>query len=105
DHEHVIDEGVGRMRSKLSYTNLGFALVPAEFSLAELRDIYEVALDQEVSVTNLQRILRRRGQLEATGGYGAPGEHGGRPPRLFRFTTRELEVTDPFAVLRPTRAV
>jgi len=103
DHAHVIDEGVARMRSKLSYTNLGFALVPAEFTLAELRDIYEVALDQEISVTNLQRILRRRGQLQATGGVGEPGEHGGRPPRLYRFTARELEVTDPFAVLRPSR--
>lgn len=103
DHAYVVDEGVARMRSKLSYTNLGFALVPERFTLAELRDIYEAALDQEISVTNLQRILRRRGQLEPTGGFGEPGEHGGRPPRLYRFTTRQLEVTDPFAVLRPTR--
>lgn len=103
DHAHVVHEGVARMRSKLSYTNLGFALAPEQFTLAELRDIYEVALDQEISVTNLQRILRRRGQLEATGGYGEPGELGGRPPRLYRFTTRTLEVTDPFAVLRPSR--
>lgn len=103
DHAHVVTEGIARMRSKLSYTNLGFALVPERFTLAELRDIYEVALDQEISVTNLQRILRRRGQLEATGGYGEPGGHGGRPPRLYRFTTRTLEVTDPFAVLRPSR--
>lgn len=103
DHAYVVNQGVARMRAKLSYTNLGFALVPERFTLAELRDIYEVALDQEVSVTNLQRILRRRGQLEATGGYGEPGQHGGRPPRLYRFTTRTLEVTDPFAVLRPSR--
>lgn len=101
DHAHVVAQGVARMRSKLSYTNLGFALAPEQFTLAELRDIYEAALDQEISVTNLQRILRRRGQLEAAGGYGEPGENGGRPPRLYRFTTRTLEVTDPFAVLRP----
>ena len=103
DHVHVVHEGVARMRSKLSYTNVGFALVPPQFTLAELRDIYEAALDQEVSVTNLQRILSRRGQLEATGGFGEPGGHGGRPPRLYRFTARRLEITDPFAVLRPAR--
>lgn len=103
DHAHVVDEGVARMRAKLSYTNLAFALAPTEFTLGELCDIYEAALDQGISVTNLQRILVRRGQLEATGDVGEPGEHGGRPPRLYRFTTRELTITDPFAVLRPSR--
>lgn len=103
DHAHMVDQGVARMRAKLSYTNLAFALAPAEFTLAELRDIYEAALEQEIAVTNLQRILLRRGQLEATGTLGEPGEHGGRPPRLYRFTTRELQITDPFAVLRPSR--
>lgn len=61
------------------------------------------ALDQDVAVTNLQRILLRRGQLAPTEGYAEPGEHGGRPARLYRFTTRELAITDPFAVLRPSR--
>lgn len=103
DHAYVVAEAVARMRSKLSYTNLAFALAPAEFSLAELRDIYVEALDHEVAVTNLQRILVRRGQLQPTGGHTEPGEHGGRPARLYRFTTRKLEVTDPFAVLKPNR--
>lgn len=103
DHAHVVDEGVARMRAKLSYTNIAFALAPEEFTLAELRDIYAGALDQDVAVTNLQRILLRRGQLAPTEGYAEPGEHGGRPARLYRFTTRELEITDPFAVLRPSR--
>lgn len=103
DHARLVGEGVARMRAKLSYTNLGFALAPEEFTLAELRGIYEAALDQEIAVTNLQRILVRRGQLAATGGLTEPGEHGGRPARLYRFTNRTLEITDPFAVLRPQR--
>lgn len=103
DHVQVIDEAVARMRAKLSYTNLAFALAPESFTLAGLRDIYAAALDQEIAVTNLQRILLRRGQLVPTGGYAEPGEHGGRPARLYRFTARELAVTDPFAVLRPSR--
>lgn len=103
DHAGVVAEGVARMRAKLSYTNIAFALAPAEFSLAELRDIYVEALDHDVAVTNLQRILVRRGQLEPTGGHTEPGEHGGRPARLYRFTARELAITDPFAVLKPQR--
>lgn len=103
DHAQVVQHAVARMRSKLSYTNVAFALAPAEFSLAELRDIYVEALDHDVAVTNLQRILVRRGQLQPTGGRAEPGEHGGRPARLYRFTARELEITDPFAVLKPQR--
>lgn len=101
DHDGVVERAVERMRAKLSYTNLGFALAPAEFSIAQLRDVYAAALGHEVAATNLQRVLGRRGQLEPTGGVHAPGSAGGRPGKLFRFVRAELEVTDPFATLRP----
>ena len=71
------------------------------FTLAGLRDIYAAALGYGVSVTNLQRVLVRRGQLEPTGEISATGPQGGRPARLFRFTDQSLTITDPFAVLRP----
>ena len=51
--------GRERLRGKLSYTNLGFALAPETFTLAELRDLYEAALGHEVSATNLKRVLLR----------------------------------------------
>ena len=53
--------------------------------------------------TNLKRVLLRRGALEPTGETRGPGPSGGRPAALFRFRTRRLEITDPFAVLRPPR--
>ena len=59
--------GRERLRAKLSYTNLGFALAPAEFTISELRDLYAAALGHDVSATNLQRVLLRRGVLEPTG--------------------------------------
>ena len=101
DHEAIVLAGRERLRAKLSYTNVGFALAPAEFTISELRDIYVAALGHDVSPTNLQRVLVRRGVLEATGRLRAPGPTGGRPGALFRFRTRALEITDQFAVLRP----
>jgi len=103
DHGDIVRSGLGRLRSKLSYTNVGFALAPAEFTLSELREIYAAALGHDVSATNLHRVLVRRGVLEPTGAKREPGRAGGRPAALFRFRSRELEVTDPFAVLRPPR--
>jgi 8-oxo-dGTP diphosphatase len=93
--------GRERLRAKLSYTNLGFALAPAEFTISELRDLYAAALGHDVSATNLQRVLLRREVLEPTGRRRASGPTGGRPGSLFRFRTSELEITDQFAVLRP----
>ncbi len=101
DHRAIVLAGRDRLRAKLSYTNIGFALAPAEFTISELRDLYVAALGHEVSATNLQRILVRRRLLESTGGRREPGRAGGRPASLFRFRVRRLEVTDQFAVLRP----
>jgi ADP-ribose pyrophosphatase YjhB (NUDIX family) len=103
DHLAVVLAGRERLRAKLSYTNLGFALAPATFTIAELRRLYSAALGHDVSATNLQRVLLRRGVLEPTGERRESGPSGGRPPELFRFGARKLDVTDPFAVLRPPR--
>jgi ADP-ribose pyrophosphatase YjhB (NUDIX family) len=101
DHREVALAGRDRLRAKLSYTNLGFALAPPEFTMAELRDLYAAALGHEVSATNLKRVLIRRGVLEPTGDRRAPGRAGGRPAELYRFRRRALAITDQFAVLRP----
>ena len=101
DHRAITLAGRDRLRAKLSYTNIGFALAPETFTLSELRDIYAAALGHDLSATNLQRVLVRRGVLESTGERREPGRAGGRPAALFRFSTPKLEVTDQFAVLRP----
>ena len=101
DHGAIALAARERLRAKLSYTNVGFALAPPTFTVSELRDLYAAALGHAVSTTNLQRVLLRRGVLVTTGERREPGPAGGRPAALYRFRSRFLEVTDPFAVLRP----
>lgn len=101
DHERIALAGRDRLRAKLSYTNLGFALAPPTFTMAELRDLYAAALGHEVSATNLKRVLVRRGVLEPTGERRPPGRSGGRPAEVYRFRAQTLAITDQFAVLRP----
>ena len=104
DHERVVLAARERLRGKLSYTNIGYALAPEAFTISELRDLYRAALGHEVSATNLQRVLLRRGVLTATGERREPGPAGGRPAAVYRFDRREYQITDQFAVLRPRRA-
>jgi 8-oxo-dGTP diphosphatase len=104
DHGAIALAGRERLRAKLSYTNIGFALAPASFTISELRALYRAALGHDVSSTNLQRVLLRRRLLEPTGELRPPGRAGGRPAAVYRFARAGLEVTDPFAVLRPPDA-
>ena len=103
DHEDIVRAGVGRLRSKLSYTNVGFALAQPDFTMSELAGYYTAALGHDVDATNLQRILVRRDQIEPTGRTLRPGRSGGRPAAVYRFRERTLAVTDAFAVLHPPR--
>jgi hypothetical protein len=101
DHGEIVLAGRERLRGKLSYTNVGFALAPPEFTLSELRGLYAAALGHDLSATNLKRVLLRRDVLEPTGSRREPGRAGGRPAEVYRFRSRELAITDPFATLRP----
>ncbi|MDV6012699.1 NUDIX domain-containing protein [Haloechinothrix sp. LS1_15] len=101
DHGAITLRARDRLRSKLSYTNIGFALAPDIFTISALRKLYSAALGYRVSATNLQRVLSRRGALIPTGDTVAPGRTGGRPAALFRFAQHGMQVTDPFAVFRP----
>jgi 8-oxo-dGTP diphosphatase len=103
DHHYFIESGVERLRAKLSYTNLGFALAPREFTIGTLRQVYSAALGYEVDATNLNRVLTRRRVIEPTPRTAPSGRAGGRPATIYRFCDRELTVTDPFAALRPPR--
>ena len=101
DHGAIIQSARERLRGKLSYTNIGFALAPPTFTLNELRDVYAAALGYDVSATNLKRVLVRRGALVPTGARRDPGRAGGRPADEFAFARQSLEITDQFAALRP----
>jgi ADP-ribose pyrophosphatase YjhB (NUDIX family) len=101
DHGSIVGSARERLRAKLSYTNIGFALAPETFTIAQLRNIYAASLGHPVSATNLQRILIRRGVIEATAAAARPTALGGRPATLYRFAAQALVVTNPFAAFRP----
>ena len=101
DHAPMVAYARTRLVAKMSYTNIGFALAPAEFALSTLRDIYSATLGHPVDTTNLQRVLARRGVISPTGSVAQSGRSGGRPAAMYRFTDSQLRVTDEFAALRP----
>ena len=83
DHRAITLAGRERLRAKLSYTNVGYALAPPSFTIGELREIYRAALGHDVSATNLQRVLVRRGP-RADRRRPPAGASGRAPATVFR---------------------
>jgi 8-oxo-dGTP diphosphatase len=82
DHARILRYALQRLRYKLEYSAVGFQLLPAEFTLRELQDTYEVVLGVELDKGNFRSKLRKTGVVEAVAGYRTTG---GRPARLYRF--------------------
>ncbi len=81
DHGKIIEYGVERLRNKIDYTDIGFNLMPAYFTLTELQQVYEIILDKELLKANFRRKIASR--VEETDQYTKEGGH--RPSRLYKF--------------------
>lgn len=86
DHTTILRDGVERARAKLEYTPLAAAFCPPEFTVSELRRVYEVVWGVPVDPRNFHRkVTKTAGFLEPTG--TTTTRDGGRPAQLFRVGT------------------
>lgn len=84
DHAEILGLAVQRIRGKLSYTAIGFALLPPTFTLRELRLVHEAILGEPLNKDSFRRRLLASGDLEPTG--ERQEDVGHRPAALYRFT-------------------
>lgn len=83
DHDRILDDGVERARSKLEYTTLAASFCGPEFTVTDLRRIYEAVWQSTLDPRNFQRkVTSTEGFLLPTRTLVTGGR--GRPPRLFR---------------------
>jgi 8-oxo-dGTP diphosphatase len=87
DHAAIVRIAVERLRARITYTTAPFALMPDEFTLAELQAAYEAILGTPLHRRAFRERVEREGWVVATGGMRG-GAH--RPARLFRAATRDL---------------
>jgi 8-oxo-dGTP diphosphatase len=100
DHHRILVDGVERARAKLEYTPLATAFCPAEFTVHELRRVYEIVWGVALDPRNFHRkVTGTPGFLAPTGRTTTRG--GGRPAQLYR--RGEIPLLNP-PMLRPDRA-
>jgi 8-oxo-dGTP diphosphatase len=83
DHATILATAVKRIRGKLGYTNIGFELLGEEFTLRDLRHVYEAILAKPLNKDSFRRTILDSKAVEPTGRVLAGVGH--RPPTLYRF--------------------
>ena len=83
DHDEVLVDGLERARAKLEYSPLATAFCSEEFTVAELRHVYEIVWGTELDPRNFHRkVTGSSGFLVPTG--RSTTRNGGRPAQLYR---------------------
>ena len=71
DHGQILADGVERARAKLEYSNLAVAFVGREFTIADLRRVYEIVWDRtSTQATSTARSPGRPGWSRRRGATG-----------------------------------
>lgn len=90
DHNKIVDYALWRLRNKVGYSRVAHGFLPAEFTLADLREAYEAILGKHLDPANFRRQVEAAGNLLPTDRFRT-GSH--RPARLYRYNT-DVELAD-----------
>lgn len=83
DHGQILDDAVERARTRLEYTTLATAFCGPQFTIGDLRNVYEVVWGTPLDPRNFSRkVAQTNGFVEPTGARRTPPT--GRPAALYR---------------------
>lgn len=82
DHDKIIQMARSRLAAKMDYSTVGLKLMPKEFTLSHLQEVYEQATDKPRDKRNFRKWIFSLDVIEQTGKKYAKGPH--RPAMLYR---------------------
>lgn len=82
DHAAIIWEGLMRLHNKIMYTDIAFNLVPEEFTMPDLKKVFEIILGKELYRANFQDKMKEK--VEETGKRKRPISSR-KPSKLYRY--------------------
>lgn len=93
DHGAIIRSGVIDIQNKIHYQPLVFNLISEEFSITEIRQAYEAILNEKIDIRNFSKRVKQSGFIYPLEKFSKKGKHGGRKARLYRFMSKDFEMT------------
>ncbi len=88
DHAEIIAYAHDRLKSKMNYTNVVFALLPKRFTLTQLQSAYEAILQRQLDKRNFRKKFLSLDTITPTNEYFRDGAH--RPAQLYEFNVQRL---------------
>lgn len=86
DHADILAMAILRLRGKLDYSDVGFALLPESFTLRQLQDVHEAILGTSLNKPAFRRRMLDKGWIEGTGERETGASF--RPAELYRFKSQ-----------------
>ncbi|BCW57594.1 NUDIX hydrolase [Arthrobacter sp. StoSoilB20] len=87
DHATILADGLERLAGKMEYTTVAARLLPEEFTMTQLRTVYDAVWETTLPAGNFTRKMMP--QLNDTG-RKSRGAAGGAPAALFTATDRHI---------------
>jgi 8-oxo-dGTP diphosphatase len=87
DHAQILATAIERVRGKLWWSNIAVGILPAEFTLAQAREVYEAIAGTAYDPSTFARDLRSTGLIIQTD--TEPAATGGRPANRYRFVQQQ----------------
>ena len=88
DHGEIISHAVKRLRGKLEYSTIAFALLPDQFTLRDLQDSHEAILGIAFNKPAFRRRMLDKGWIEGTGARESGTSY--RPAELYRLKSEKV---------------
>ena len=83
DHDRILADGLERARAKLEYSPLATAFCPGQFTVGQLRRVYEIVWGTTLDPRNFHRKVTGTPGFLAPTGHTTAGDRG-RPAQLYR---------------------
>ena len=91
DHRLILTDAIKRARAKLEYSTIATQFCTQEFTISELRKVYEIIWDTELDPGNFQKkVLSSPGFIMDLGRNAESSQTGGRPAKLYSAGTESL---------------
>ncbi len=87
DHDHILEKGLERLKSKVRYEPIGFELLPPQFTLSQLQHLYEAVLGTVLDKRNFRKKVLSYDLLITLKEKQLTGRH--RPAQLFQFNAEK----------------
>jgi ADP-ribose pyrophosphatase YjhB (NUDIX family) len=102
DNGEILQYALQRLRNKVEYAHVAFQFLPPQFTMAQLRAVYEVILGRRIDPTNFRRRVEATGTIVPTGRFLSGGRH--RPPAVYRCVGDPISLVKTQRPLRPLRS-